>query len=146
MSVENLYTEKVLLLSSFVKYFSMKYLCSLSVLVSSLTGSHLLAVSRNMGCRCLAVASNKKVLLYQWTSPDVRKQSKIINYFLLIKEVVVIESPSLMTLVDCGKDGYSVCVGYRNQFDLIDMTSGKIAKVHDTDATSSKVCRINVTS
>ena len=99
-----------------------------------------------MGCRCLAVASNKKVQLYQWTSPDVRRQSKIINNFQLLREVVVVESPSLMTVVDCGKDGYSVCVGYRNQFDLIDMTSGKITKVHDTDATSSKVCKINLTS
>jgi hypothetical protein len=65
--------------------------------------------------------------------------SRIINYFELIKEVVITESPSLLTLVDCGSKGYTLCVGYRNQFDLIDTSSGKTTKLHEIDAASPKV-------
>ena len=105
-------------------------------------GSHLLAVSENIGCRSIAVAANKKVQLYQWHSVEGRKVSKIVNYFELIKEVVITEPPSLLTLVDCGSNGYTLCVGYRNQFDLIDTSSGKITKLHEIDPASPKVCKV----
>ena len=49
------------------------------------------------------------------------------------------ESPSLLTLVDRGGSGYTVCVGYRNQFDLIDAASGKTTKLHEIDGASPKV-------
>ena len=49
------------------------------------------------------------------------------------------ESPSLLTLVDRGGSGYTVCVGYRNQFDLIDTASGKTTKLHEIDGASPKV-------
>jgi hypothetical protein len=105
-------------------------------------GSHLLAVSENIGCRSFAVAANKKVQLYQWQSVEGRKVRKIVNYFELMKEVVVTEPPSLLTLVDCGSNGFSLCVGYRNQFDVIDANSGKITKFHEIDAASPKVCEV----
>lgn len=100
----------------------------------------MLAVSRNTGCRSFAVACSRKVQLYQWRNLEERKRSRVVDYFELVKEVVVVESPSIMTLVDCGSDGYTVCVGYRNHFDLVDTYSGKITKLHDTDTTYSKVC------
>ena len=58
--------------------------------------------------------------------------------------MVIAEPPSLLTLVDCGSDGYTLCVGYRNQFDLIDTSSGKITKLHEIDAASPKVCELSM--
>ncbi|XP_028407633.1 GTPase-activating Rap/Ran-GAP domain-like protein 3 isoform X2 [Dendronephthya gigantea] len=101
-------------------------------------GSHLLAVSDNIGCRSFAVAANKKIQLYQWHNGEGRNIQRVVNYFELVKEVVITESPSLLTLVDCGSKGYTMCVGYRSQFDLIDCGSGKITKLHEIDGASPK--------
>ena len=86
------------------------------------------------------MAAGKKVQLYQWQNIEDRKLPNIVNYFELVKEVIIAESPSLLTLVDRGGNGYTLCVGYRNQFDLIDTASGKTTKLHEIDAASPKVC------
>ena len=86
------------------------------------------------------MAAGKKVQLYQWQNIEDRKLPNIVNYFELVKEVVIAESPTLLTLVDRGGNGYTLCVGYRNQFDLIDTASGKTTKLHEIDAASPKVC------
>lgn len=123
---------------------------SLEMLICILTphffpiGSHLLAVSDNIGCRTFAVAAHKKVQLYQWQGVEGRQISRVVNYFDLMKEVVVTESPSLLSLVDRGSNVYTMCVGYRNQFDLIDVSSGEMTKLHEIDAASPKVCKTSV--
>ena len=88
------------------------------------------------------MAANKKIQLYQWRNVEEQKIQRVVNYFELVKEVVITESPSLLTLVDCGSKGYTMCVGFRNQFDLIDCSSGKITKLHEIDAASPKVLKM----
>lgn len=104
------------------------------------SGAHLLAVSERFCTRLFSVAANKKIQLYQWRDMENDKVPRVVNSYDLVKEVVVIETPCLLTLVDCGENGFNVCIGYRDQFDLIDMASGSISKLYEIESASTKVC------
>ncbi|XP_046845302.1 GTPase-activating Rap/Ran-GAP domain-like protein 3 isoform X2 [Xenia sp. Carnegie-2017] len=101
-------------------------------------GAHLLAVSERFCTRLFSVAANKKIQLYQWRDME-NKLPRVVNSYDLVKEVVVIETPCLLTLVDCGENGFNVCIGYRDQFDLIDMASGSISKLYEIESASTKI-------
>lgn len=51
---------------------------------------------------------------------------------LFVQEVTVGEAPILMTLVYTSSHEIRVCVGYKNQFDLIS-EAGDVFKIHSID-------------
>lgn len=51
---------------------------------------------------------------------------------LFVQEVTVGEAPILMTLVYTSSHESRVCVGYKNQFDLIS-EAGDVFKIHSID-------------
>lgn len=102
-------------------------------------GCHLFAVSQSGdGELKLAVAVGRKVALLRWKHPVVWSTWTVGNIkdvadgFEIIKEVTVGEAPILMTLVYTSSHESRVCVGYKNQFDLIS-EAGDVFKIHSID-------------
>ncbi|CAD5123259.1 DgyrCDS11618 [Dimorphilus gyrociliatus] len=107
-------------------------------------GSHLYAVSRP-GCSHLrmVVCVGKKLLVYAWkhstawsawcSSADV----DTVDGFQLLRELSCFETPSLITLVDGGDQGNQICIGYKNQFDLINEKNGDTLQLYQIDSNKS---------
>lgn len=108
-------------------------------------GSHLYAVSRP-GCSHLrlVVCVGKKLLVYEWkhstawsawcSSADV---DTVDTGFQLLRELSCFETPSLITLVDGGDQGNQICIGYKNQFDLINERNGDTLQLYQIDSNKS---------
>lgn len=50
------------------------------------------------------------------------------------QELQSFEVPQLITLIDGSKDDNQICVGYKNQFDLINEKNGDTLQMYSIDA------------
>ncbi|XP_036368697.1 GTPase-activating Rap/Ran-GAP domain-like protein 3 isoform X2 [Octopus sinensis] len=93
-------------------------------------GCHLYAISRQCEYPLrLAVAVSRKIVLYSWkhlvtfTSWCPKIEFEPVDRFSFVQEIHTAEVPSILTLVD-GKDDNYICVGYKNQFTVINEKTG----------------------
>ncbi|KAJ8300873.1 hypothetical protein KUTeg_022392 [Tegillarca granosa] len=102
-------------------------------------GCHLYALSRPGASHLrMVVAIQKRLLLYTWKHsaawsawcPTI--DFDIVEGFTL--ELQAFEVPQLVTLIDGNLDDNQICVGYRNQFDLINEKNGDTLQLYHIDA------------
>ncbi|XP_033104198.1 GTPase-activating Rap/Ran-GAP domain-like protein 3 [Anneissia japonica] len=106
-------------------------------------GCHLYALSRPGGIHLrMAVAVCKKILLMTWkhsiawTTWCTTADTDTIDGFQFVRELSANDVPCLLTLVDGGSKGDNeFCVGYRQQFDLINEKNGDTFRVHMVEST-----------
>lgn len=102
-------------------------------------GCHLYALSRPGGSHLrMAAAVGRRLLVLQWrhsaawTTWCAASDTDTVDGFQLVRELLVPEAPTLLTLVD-SPDNH-ICVGYRHQFDLVSEKTGDATRLHSVDA------------
>ncbi len=56
------------------------------------------------------------------------------HFALYWQELQAFENPTLITLVDGPRGDNQICIGYKNQFDLINEKNGDTLQLHQVDA------------
>ncbi|XP_024080604.1 GTPase-activating Rap/Ran-GAP domain-like protein 3 isoform X2 [Cimex lectularius] len=106
-------------------------------------GSTMYAVSRPGGSHLRMVVSlGKKLLVMQWrhsaawTAWCPASDTDTVDGFQCLREISIPESPTLMTLVDSsvaasagGIADNTICIGYKNMFDIVNERSGEVNKL-----------------
>ncbi|KAK3611810.1 hypothetical protein CHS0354_040479 [Potamilus streckersoni] len=107
-------------------------------------GCHMYAISRPGSSHLrMVVAVGRKLLIFHWKHttewmawyPAVDFETT--DGFNLTRELEAFETPQLLTLVDCTKGGNQICVGYKNQFDLINEKNGDTLQLFHIDTIKS---------
>ncbi|XP_022084284.1 GTPase-activating Rap/Ran-GAP domain-like protein 3 isoform X2 [Acanthaster planci] len=100
-------------------------------------GCQLYALSRPGGSHLrMVVAVAKKLLVMAWkhsaawTAWCGAADTDPVEGFTFVRELVASEVPTLMTLVDGGKEDNQICVAFRNQFDLVNEKNGDTFRLH----------------
>ncbi|PVD22442.1 hypothetical protein C0Q70_18255 [Pomacea canaliculata] len=105
-------------------------------------GCHLYALSRPGGSHLrMVVAVGRRMLLFTWKHsaawstwcPSVDLDT--IDSFTFVRELQCPEVPQIVTLIDGVKGDNQVCVGYKNQFDLINEKNGDTLQLYSVEAT-----------
>ncbi|XP_076090626.1 GTPase-activating Rap/Ran-GAP domain-like protein 3 isoform X2 [Mytilus galloprovincialis] len=104
-------------------------------------GCHLYALSRPESRYLrMIVAIQRRLLLFTWkhssawTSWCPTVDIEPANEFTLVRELQSFEVPQLITLIDGSKDDNQICVGYKNQFDLINEKNGDTLQMYSIEA------------
>lgn len=104
-------------------------------------GCHLYALSRQGASHLrMVVAIQKRLLLFTWKHsvawstwcPTV--DFEIVDGFNFVRELQAFDSPQLITLIDGVRDDNQICVGYKNQFDLINEKNGDTLQLYQVEA------------
>ncbi|XP_064649090.1 GTPase-activating Rap/Ran-GAP domain-like protein 3 isoform X4 [Lineus longissimus] len=100
-------------------------------------GCHMYALSRPSGSHLrMVVAIGKRLLLYTWKHSVAWSawcqpaDSDTVEGFQFVRELGAFESPQLLTLIDGSKGDNQICVGYKNQFDLINEKNGDTLQLY----------------
>ncbi|CAC5375652.1 GTPase-activating Rap/Ran-GAP domain-like protein 3,Rap1 GTPase-activating protein 2 [Mytilus coruscus] len=103
-------------------------------------GCHLYALSRSGSSHLRMVAAiHKRLLLFSWkhsaafTSWCPTMDIDLSDGFTFVRELQSFEVPQLITLVDESKGDNQICVGYKNQFDLINEKNGDTLQLYSVD-------------
>ncbi|XP_076091518.1 GTPase-activating Rap/Ran-GAP domain-like protein 3 isoform X2 [Mytilus galloprovincialis] len=103
-------------------------------------GCHVYALSRSGSSHLrMVVAIHKRLLLFTWkhsaafTSWCPTMDIDISDGFTFVRELQSFEVPQLITLVDESKGDNQICVGYKNQFDLINEKNGDTLQLYSVD-------------
>ncbi|CAH8480171.1 unnamed protein product [Schistosoma turkestanicum] len=94
----------------------------------------------------LAVAVNRRIVIFQWhlftgrslSSWNQLAQPDPVENFQLIREVHMIDSIQTLSFIE-GIPGGKLCVGYRNQFILLDERSKEITQLFRTEGSRNQV-------
>eukprot|EP00118_Oscarella_pearsei_P025854 m.308911 g.308911 ORF g.308911 m.308911 type:complete len:956 (+) comp45054_c0_seq1:83-2950(+) len=93
----------------------------------------------------IAVAMKSKVLIYKWVYPGEglvtpELESHPEEGLQLLKEISLSDPPSVMRLIDgsVARRNDQLCVGYRRQFDLIDLVTFRKERIHELDKKSKE--------
>ncbi|XP_031357939.1 GTPase-activating Rap/Ran-GAP domain-like protein 3 isoform X2 [Photinus pyralis] len=111
-------------------------------------GTHLYALSRTGGSRLrMCVAIGRKLLLFQWkhsaawTAWCPANDTDTVDGFTFLWELLLNESPSMITVLDCGWNQSSpshgdiyLCVGYKNHWDIVNGRTGIARHLHTVDS------------
>ncbi|KAL8625828.1 hypothetical protein ACOMHN_012420 [Nucella lapillus] len=104
-------------------------------------GCHLYALSRPGGSHLrMVVALGKRLLVFSWKhsaawsvwcpSVDV----DIVDSFTFLRELQCGDVPQLVTLIEGIRGDNQICVGYKNQFDLINEKNGDTLQLYSVEA------------
>ncbi|XP_076454839.1 GTPase-activating Rap/Ran-GAP domain-like protein 3 [Babylonia areolata] len=104
-------------------------------------GCHLYALSRpGVSHLRMVVALGKRLLLFSWKhsaawsvwcpSVDV----DIVDSFTFLRELQCGDIPQLITLIEGVRGDNQICVGYKNQFDLINEKNGDTLQLYSVEA------------
>ncbi|CAH8494706.1 unnamed protein product [Dicrocoelium dendriticum] len=117
-----------------------------------------LSLERSRGCQLfalsksivqplkLAIVLHKRIVIYQWqmiTGHSLSSWNQITqmdspNSFEFLRELPILDPIQTMTFVE-GIPGGRLCVGHRNQFDLIDERNREIAQIFRTESSRNQV-------
>ncbi|XP_021348641.1 GTPase-activating Rap/Ran-GAP domain-like protein 3, partial [Mizuhopecten yessoensis] len=109
-------------------------------------GCHLYALSRPGTSHLrMVVAVQRRLLLFTWKHsaawsawcPTV--DFEIADGFSFVRELHTDEPPLLVTLIDGNKEDNQICVGYKNQFDLINEKNGDTLQLYHVEANKVKL-------
>ncbi|CAH8524952.1 unnamed protein product [Schistosoma haematobium] len=110
-------------------------------------GAQLFAVSKSPSQPLrLAAAVNRKIVIFQWhlftgrslSSWNQLAQPDPVENFQIIREVHMIDSIQTLSFVE-GIPGGKLCVGYRNQFILLDERSKETTQLFRTEGSRNQV-------
>lgn len=103
-------------------------------------GCHLYALSRSGTSHLrMVVALHKRLLLFTWKHSAAwstwcpTMDIDVTEGFTFVRELQSFEVPQLITLVDGSKGNNQICVGYKNQFDLIHEKNGDTLQMYNID-------------
>ncbi|KAL5011298.1 hypothetical protein ScPMuIL_009849 [Solemya velum] len=111
-------------------------------------GCHLYALSRPCSSHLrMVVCIGKRLQLFLWKHnlawstwcPSMDQDT--VDEFTFIRELQAFDVPQLVTLIDGSKDDNHICVGYKNQFDLINEKNGDTLQLYHAEA--NKVCLVS---
>ncbi|XP_066294167.1 GTPase-activating Rap/Ran-GAP domain-like protein 3 isoform X3 [Branchiostoma lanceolatum] len=103
-------------------------------------GCHLYALSRPGGSflRMVVAIKNKLLLLtwkhsVAWTAWNPSADTDTVEGFNYIRELTINDVPSVVTLVDGGRQDNMICVGYKHQFDIVNEKNGNTYRLHQVE-------------
>ncbi|ELT91917.1 hypothetical protein CAPTEDRAFT_143813 [Capitella teleta] len=110
-------------------------------------GCHMYSVSRAGSTHLrLIVAASKRLMVFVWRHSSAwsvwypLSDNDVIDGFQFIRELQSFEMPHLMSLVDgCQEQDNQICVGYKNQFDLINEKNGDTLQLHVFDSSKANL-------
>lgn len=109
-------------------------------------GCHIYALSRPGTSHLrMVVAVQRRLLLFTWKHsaawsawcPTV--DFEIADGFSFVRELHTDELPSIITLIDGNKEDNQICVGYKNQFDLINEKNGDTLQLYHVETNKVKL-------
>ncbi|XP_046368417.1 GTPase-activating Rap/Ran-GAP domain-like protein 3 isoform X2 [Haliotis rufescens] len=104
-------------------------------------GCHLYSLSKPGGSHLrMVVAVAKRLLVFHWKHsaawsawcPSVDLDT--IDGFTFIRELQAFEVPSMITLIDGMKGDNHICIGYKNQYDLINEKNGDTLQLYHVES------------
>ncbi|KAK3087392.1 hypothetical protein FSP39_005300 [Pinctada imbricata] len=104
-------------------------------------GCHLYALSRpGASYLRMVVAIQKRLLLFTWKHsvawstwcPSV--DFEIMDGFNFVRELQAFDVPQIITLIDGARDDHQICIGYKNQYDLINEKNGDTLQLYHVEA------------
>ncbi|KAK9752078.1 CNH domain [Popillia japonica] len=112
-------------------------------------GTHLYAISRPGGSRLrMCVAVGRRLMMFQWkhsaawTAWCPTNDTDTVDGFNFIWEVMLAENPAILTILDGGwspnspsHGDVSVCVGYKNHWDIVNGRTGYSKNLHTVEVT-----------
>ncbi|GAA49518.1 GTPase-activating rap/Ran-GAP domain-like protein 3, partial [Clonorchis sinensis] len=110
-------------------------------------GCHLFALNKSiMHPMKLAIVVHKRIFIYQWqivtgqslSSWNQIAQSNTPDNFQVIREIPILDPVQTICFLD-GIPGGRICVGHRNQFDLIDERNREIMPLFRTESSRNQV-------